>query len=126
MKFSLKTVTAGALVCIVTFTSSLVAQTSKLSAEEELAAVRKEVQALREENQTLRRLLATLSPASVPITPSTATVSQPVAPATAAAETGFWMSSTGKRHNSKCRFYKNTQGYPCGPNDGIACKLCGG
>lgn len=46
---------------------------------------------------------------------------------TPAAETGYWLTiSSGKRHNSSCRYYQTTKGRPCGPNEGIACKICGG
>jgi len=34
------------------------------------------------------------------------------------------ISSTGKRHNSGCRYYG--VGRACGPSEGIACKICGG
>lgn len=43
------------------------------------------------------------------------------------AETKYWMTnSSGKRHNSGCRYYENSKGHHCGPNDGIPCKICGG
>ena len=39
----------------------------------------------------------------------------------------YWLtSSSGKRHNSRCRFYSTSRGVPCGPNDGTACLKCGG
>ena len=42
-------------------------------------------------------------------------------------ETGdYWLSSTGKRHNSSCQYYKTSKGRACGPNEGSACKKCGG
>jgi len=41
-------------------------------------------------------------------------------------ETGYWLSSTGKRHNAKCQFYKKSKGVPCNATDGVACKKCGG
>jgi len=34
------------------------------------------------------------------------------------------LSSTGKRHNSGCRYFGS--GRACGPTDGVACKICGG
>ena len=38
-----------------------------------------------------------------------------------------WLTtSSKKRHNSSCRYYRKTNGRPCGPNEGVACKLCGG
>lgn len=39
----------------------------------------------------------------------------------------YWLTtSSGIRHNSRCRHYKNSNGRSCGPNDGKACKICGG
>ena len=35
-------------------------------------------------------------------------------------------SSSGVRHNSSCRYYRNSKGRPCGPGEGRACKICGG
>jgi hypothetical protein len=37
-----------------------------------------------------------------------------------------WLSSTGKRHNSSCRYYRSSKGRPCKSTDGVACKNCGG
>jgi hypothetical protein len=37
---------------------------------------------------------------------------------------GYSISSTGKRHNSGCRYYNPSK--PCGSGDGAACKICGG
>ncbi len=41
---------------------------------------------------------------------------------------GYWLNtSTGTRHNSKCRYFGKTKnGRPCGPNEGKPCKICGG
>jgi len=40
----------------------------------------------------------------------------------------FWLNTkTGKRHNSGCRWYGDTKnGKFCGPDEGVACKVCGG
>jgi hypothetical protein len=39
----------------------------------------------------------------------------------------YWMtSSSGKRHNNKCRYYGTSTGRQCGPGEGTACKICGG
>ena len=39
----------------------------------------------------------------------------------------FWItSSSRKRHNSSCRYFQKSNGGPCGPDDGIPCKICGG
>jgi len=43
-------------------------------------------------------------------------------------EMTHWINSKSKvRHNKECRYYgKGKNGKPCGPNDGRACKVCGG
>lgn len=43
-------------------------------------------------------------------------------------EQGYWLNTkSGVRHNRRCRWYGNTiNGRPCGPNEGRACKQCGG
>ncbi|SRR5260221_11204728 len=39
----------------------------------------------------------------------------------------FWItSSSHKRHNKSCRWYKNSNGYCTDKQEGIACKICGG
>ena len=38
----------------------------------------------------------------------------------------FWLSKSGKRHNSRCKWYRNCEGHECGPTDGSPCKVCGG
>jgi hypothetical protein len=40
--------------------------------------------------------------------------------------THWFTTSSGKRHNSHCRYFKTTEGRLCGPDEGKACKLCGG
>jgi len=37
-----------------------------------------------------------------------------------------WISDSGKRHNSRCRYYHNCKGRAGGPTEGVACKICGG
>lgn len=79
------------------------------------------VSQLQQENQALRRQVAG-SP-----TPSTANSLTPssTSPTPRAAPGGsYTISSTGKRHNSGCRYFGS--GRACGPNDGVACKICGG
>jgi len=43
-------------------------------------------------------------------------------------ECTYWITrSSHKRHNSNCRWYKNSKGYCTdNPNEGVACKICGG
>lgn len=90
----------------------------------EIQRLKKEIELLKKENQELRRMLAaSAAPAAVsPTQPATTT---PSTPGVSQALTSKWtISSTGKRHNSSCRYYGT--GRVCGPNDGIACKICGG
>ena len=108
------------------------------SAEGELKALRQEVAKLREENQILRRLLASHAEPSTgnstgqngtpsPRNDGGATVNPPAAASNNQQETGYWMTtSSHKRHNSKCLYYKTSNGRPCGQDEGIPCKICGG
>lgn len=43
-------------------------------------------------------------------------------------ECTYWITkSSRKRHNKNCRYYKNSKGYCTeDPDEGIACKICGG
>lgn len=43
-----------------------------------------------------------------------------------AAHGRYWISSTGKTHNSVCRYYNNCKGYFSDTPSGDNCKLCGG
>lgn len=88
----------------------------------------KENAALRSENQQLRRLLGENSTSS-PSTANEAVANQKanVQNDTSSEKATYWMtSSSGKRHNSKCRYFKTSGGRLCGANDGVACKICGG
>ena len=80
------------------------------------------VERLREENAAMRRGV----PAAGTTSPSP-TAAPTAAPAVPAAESagGFRLSSTGKRHNARCRYF-SSNGRACGPTDGVACKICGG
>lgn len=50
-----------------------------------------------------------------------------VQPAPVPPETKYWLtSSTRIRHNAGCRYYRKSKGMECGPDDGQACKICGG
>jgi hypothetical protein len=88
-----------------------------------IAELEGKVAQLQQENEALRRQsVASPSPTYRPsalqsLTPSGST-SKPTA------EASHTISSTGKRHNSGCRFFGS--GRSCGPTDGIACKICGG
>jgi uncharacterized iron-regulated membrane protein len=106
--------------------------------QQQVQKLKAENEALKQENQVLRKLAfekqgqvqtTTQPQAQTAVAPAASTPSTSVRqPASApAAQQGYWMtSSSSKRHNSSCRFYGTTKGRPCGPNDGTACKNCGG
>ena len=49
------------------------------------------------------------------------------APNSASAASGrYWISSTGKTHNSSCRYYANCKGFFSDTPSGDNCKICGG
>ena len=114
------------------------APSSPQSIESEIKVLRQEVARLREENQKLRRLLASHAETStgnatgqsgIPSqrADGPATINPPAAASNNQQETGYWMTtSSHKRHNSKCRYYKTSNGRSCGPDEGIPCKICGG
>jgi hypothetical protein len=81
------------------------------------------VENLRKDNAALRQQLQTAAAAqSLP----PAAISREASPratsftssASAPTDLSYTISSTGKRHNSRCRYYGS--GRPCGPTDGIA------
>ncbi len=42
-------------------------------------------------------------------------------------ETRYWLTTKSQvRHNTKCRYYKNSEGRICPKDAGRACKICGG
>ena len=107
------------------------------------AQLKAENDSLKHEIQSLRKLLATgstspietktepkISPAKETASPETAspeTASPETASPETAVTTGFWLTtSSKKRHNNSCKYYKSSKGSECGPNDGSPCKSCGG
>lgn len=90
-------------------------------------ALKAENEALRRENQMLRRELVAKK-GVLPDTLLPQKVVEPNAKSEAQGEdTGYWLSSKSKiRHNVRCRNYRQVKGRPCGPQDGKACKACGG
>ena len=43
------------------------------------------------------------------------------------AENTHWLTTgSGIRHNSGCRYYRNSKGRACSQDEGRACKICGG
>lgn len=78
---------------------------------------------LREENAALRRGAA---PAIQPAAGGAATGARAMPSSALSTDGGeYRISSTGKRHNSRCRYY-NSAGRAGSANEGVACKICGG
>lgn len=91
----------------------------------------KENDALRKENQKLRRELVRQKEGE-PVIDMTSMKGRQGASSSGVSQEpivddgGRWLSSQGKRHNSKCRYYKMGKGRSCGKDDGTPCKKCGG
>ena len=49
-------------------------------------------------------------------------------PSASESEAKYWITSTGKRHNSSCRYYGTTKSgrYTTNKDEGTACSKCGG
>ena len=102
------------------------------------AQLKAENDSLKQEIQSLRKLLATgsTSPIETKTEPKISPAKETASPETASPETaspetaittGFWLTtSSKKRHNNSCKYYKSSKGSECGPNDGSPCKSCGG
>ena len=109
------------------------AEKSAKDKTDEIAELRKEVATLREENRRLRKLLVEKTDDDfIADAPRAKVIPVPNASDVAAATGGkkepamrFWLSTGGKRHNSRCRYFKGA-GRACGKDEGIPCKVCGG
>jgi hypothetical protein len=88
-----------------------------------IAELEGKVSHLQQENESLRRQ-AVASPTPAHRTSEGSSFSPPGSPTKATVGGSYSLSSTGKRHNSGCRYFGS--GRSCGPTDGIACKICGG
>jgi len=136
---------------ILLFTIILLKTNFSLSAETEsiteirqqLEKLKSENAALKQENQVLRKLVfekQSFAPAQSVSTPSTSSVSTPtptappstpsparVVPSKPSSAAEYWITtSSGKRHNSGCRYFQTSRGRPGSANEGTACKICGG
>lgn len=81
-----------------------------------IAELEARVAQLQQENESLRR--------SPTLPQSAGSAVQSITPPSGATGMQYSVSSTGKRHNSRCRYFGS--GRAAGPNDGVACKICGG
>lgn len=85
---------------------------------QELEAI---VAKIRGENEALRKQ------AGVTEGPEPVVTGVKMKPAVKALPTGArWVTSTGKRHNSNCRYYGKGGGHAAKADEGVACKVCGG
>ena len=90
-------------------------EVARLRAEN--ADLKQQANVLRSENQNLRRQLMEKGRGG------TATVTTPVE----ATPGEYWLTrGSRKRHNSGCRYYRQSKGRPCGKDEGVPCKACGG
>ncbi|HQL51523.1 MAG TPA: hypothetical protein PLR91_10075 [Kiritimatiellia bacterium] len=102
--------------------------------DDEIATLKEQVKQLRAENQALRLQLgqgkgeaATSQETSPQPTTDTQTKVIQKAQSPQQAEQSYWLTtSSTKRHNSGCRYYKTSKGRPCTKEEGIPCKVCGG
>jgi hypothetical protein len=93
--------------------------------EKRVAELEALVERLRAENAQLRRQPRPTPPPNQ-VQPLTGDETTKVAPSQPAQAGGYWISSTGKRHNSRCRFYATSKGRSGSATEGVACKFCGG
>lgn len=90
------------------------------SAKAEAAALKAENAALKRENAQMKRELEVQPKMRVLPGFEAEQRTQP-------SKGGYWLTiSTGKRHNSSCRYFQGKNGRACGPREGEACKVCGG
>lgn len=93
--------------------------------EKRVAELEALVERLRAENAQLRRQPLP-SPTPTQVQPLTGGGTNKITPSQPAQAGGYWISSTGKRHNSRCRFYGSGKGHSGSATEGVACKVCGG
>lgn len=94
----------------------------------QLAAMQKEEDDLRHENALLRKENRALRRQLVrrDKTPIVGEQAKETSQTAEDATEEHWISPTGKRHNSRCRYFKQGNGKPCDADDGEPCKICGG
>ena len=92
----------------------------------QVASLKAENTRLRDENRALRERLSTPSPVAPIQTAPRSSLSSGVANQEQSQSGGFWISNTGKRHNSGCRWFRTSAGRDGSANEGSPCKVCGG
>ena len=93
------------------------------SKDDEIAKLKNEVALLRAETQELRKMLAlSIPPPARTNTPGAAATTA----ARAAGQTHWLTESSLIRHNNSCQYYQKSIGRACAPNEGTACRFCGG
>jgi hypothetical protein len=92
--------------------------------EKRIAELEALVERLRAENAQLRRQPAPAPTLIQPLTGGGGKSNATPTPPTDAG--GYWISSTGKRHNARCRFYGTSKGHKGSASERVACKVCGG
>jgi cell division protein FtsB len=116
-------------ILIVLWMPPLQAGDKDASATQRIQELEKTIAVLRADNAALRGQLANLSKQPVPVTNVVNSTKGPSPAASDAAQadaSAHWISGTGKRHNANCRYFGTGKGHACGPNEGAACKICGG
>ena len=92
--------------------------------EARIAALEARIQTLEAENAQLRKQGTVVGAALPSKTTARPASLAPDTPKPPVASQEYSISSTGKRHRAGCRYFGS--GRPCGPTDGVACKICGG
>ena len=89
-----------------------------------IAELEAKITQLQQENESLRKqALAAPATTARPAGAQSLTPSGPAAPG-ASTSLQYSISSSGKRHNSGCRYFGS--GKVCTPSEGVPCKICGG
>ncbi len=106
------------------------------TATDKVEALRRENELLRKENQALRRQVVALrtrlgsaaaeSAAKDAKTDGRETDEKAKAVKPDMENDEHWLSGSGRRHNSSCRYFKTGNGRLCTEKEGSPCKVCGG
>jgi hypothetical protein len=99
--------------------------------DDEIAKLKAQVEALVKENQQLRQLLAQQPPSQRAAAPTQVKDNNETKSGASVSEEKqsqeCWITtSSSKRHNPTCRYYKTSKGRACTKAEGIPCKICGG